>query len=528
MPKDEFEKKDTQPRRPAERRDLGQPIPKQIGPYLVETIYRQGGMSTLYLAKDPKTGDPVIVKVLLIHSLAHGDEEAASRFTIEAEILLKANHPNIVKLINYGEWSDGLYIAMEYIAAESLREWIEYHPLSLRRTIEVILEIAYALCHLHTHGVVHRDLKPENVLITKNGTPKLIDFGIAQLLADTKQTPTEGPTRIIGTPVYMSPEQRDHPELVSYASDIYSLGIIAYEMLLGKLSHGQLQISLLPKGLQKIFAKTLQPRPEERYQDVVDLITDLSAYVNSSHIEEDSTIGDQLRELSEHMRQAQLSLLPPQVPTWPGIELGVAALQGHGIAGIYFDFFEMPDDNYAVVMAEPIAKGVEGLCSTAGVRGMIKTLTRLTQEPVQLVALLNDLIIRDGVHPLFSLSYLLLNPISKKMRYISCGKSHLWHFGSKQAPRKIATDNPALGLRSMAEFSEHTLSWNRDDLLLLHTIAFLKPDLTELQLIQALQESQASSPQKLVDGLIRRIKSPTSHQLEEHSVCLISLMNRMD
>lgn len=499
-------------------------LPDSIGPYEIEGVYRQGGMSTLYLAKDPQTGDPVIVKVLQEPYL--NMPEAVECFTTEADILTKTKHPNIVTLIDHGPWAGGLYITMEYVQGNSLRDWIEYHPMSLRRAIEIILEIAYALCHLHTHGVVHRDLKPENILITDAGVPKLIDFGVAQLLRDTRNEDGSlvQPSRFIGTPVYVSPEQRDHPESVSYASDIYSLGIIAYEMLLGKLSHGQVHLSLAPRGMQKILSKTLQPKAQDRYQDVVDLITDLSAYINSKQIQDDSTIGDQLSELSEHLHQAQMTLLPLTPPQWPDIAVGVAGYRGHGIGGIYFDFFQMPNDSFAVVMAEPMTKGVEGLCYTAVVRGMIKTLSRLTSSPSDLLTVLNDMVLRDGIHPLFSLSYLYLSPRTQRFHYISCGKSHLWRLPAGHvSAQKITADNPALGLRSVAEFTEIVQDWHSQDLLLLHTTSLL---LSEDELEATLIETRSQTAQKIVEVLARKAKPPPSHPLEKTSLSLIALQRK--
>ena len=109
------------------------------------------------------------------------------RFLAEAKIIAIADHPNIVRLHQSGRWEEGLYIAMEYVQGISLRQYLQKVPLSIKRALEIILEIAYALCHLHTHHVIHRDLKPENILITQEGKVKVIDFGIAQLLYSGKK-----------------------------------------------------------------------------------------------------------------------------------------------------------------------------------------------------------------------------------------------------------------------------------------------------------------------------------------------------
>jgi len=227
------------------------PTPSYIGPYKIESLLEKGGMSLLYLGTHPDTGEPTTIKVLSPKFITR--EDVIQRFLHEAEIIAIANHPNIVKLSGYGEWEKGLYIAMEFIEGPSLRQYLLRHPISLKQAIEIIIDIAYALCHLHTHGVIHRDLKPENILVTEGGSIKVIDFGIAQLL----ERPKEEHPKVVGTPIYMSPEQKDNPASVTYSSDIYSLGIIAYELILGKLSHGRIHLSLMPKGIQKILSKVV-------------------------------------------------------------------------------------------------------------------------------------------------------------------------------------------------------------------------------------------------------------------------------
>ncbi len=256
-------------------------VPEKIGDYPVESLLDQGSTSILYLGTHPETKMPTTIKVLSPRYLSH--PEMVQRFLNEASIIAMADHPNIVKLYGYGHWEGGLYIAMEFIQGISLRQYLLQTPLSLKRALEIVIDIAYALCHLHAHGIIHRDLKPENVLMTEEGVVKVIDFGISQLLTDQDGNNSEG-YRFLGTPVYMSPEQRKDPSLVGYPSDIYSLGIITYELILGKLSLGQIHLSLMPKGIQKILTRSLQNSPDDRYQDVVDFISDVMAYLHSTYL----------------------------------------------------------------------------------------------------------------------------------------------------------------------------------------------------------------------------------------------------
>ncbi len=282
MANEDFHKRKTYPGIPSskegEEREIK--VPEAIGPYKIECLLQKGGMSLLYLGTHPDTKEPIAIKVLSQRFLSNPD--IIQRFLTEAEIISMADHPNIVKLYGHGEWEGGLYIAMEFIQGISLRQFILQNPISLTQGLQIIIDISYALCHLHTHGVIHRDLKPENILVTEQGTIKVIDFGISQLLQE-KENPLSPPKqRLIGTPIYMSPEQRLNPEMVSYPTDIYSLGIIAYELILGKLSHGRIHLGLMPRGVQKILHHALQPQASDRYQDIVDFISDVSAYMHSA------------------------------------------------------------------------------------------------------------------------------------------------------------------------------------------------------------------------------------------------------
>jgi hypothetical protein len=257
-------------------------IPSHIGPYKIESLLEKGGMSILYLATHPKTNEPLVIKALLPELLTRKD--LVERFLEEAKITLLPDHPNIVKLYGSGEWEGGLYIAMEFIEGISLKKYLLKNSLPLKQALKILIDIAHALCHLHTHGVIHRDLKPENILITKTGQIKVIDFGIAHLISEKPDPNKPAIQRIIGTPIYMAPEQKKDPDTVSYPSDIYPLGIIAYELIAGKFSHGKIHLSHVPKGLRKILYKCLQADPKKRYQDVVDLIGDLTNALNADDL----------------------------------------------------------------------------------------------------------------------------------------------------------------------------------------------------------------------------------------------------
>ena len=257
------------------------PLPASIGPFQIESLLAQGGMSLLYLAKDAMQ-KICCVKVLSPHCMTH--KALVDRFLKESEISGLTDHPNIIKIIDRGEWENGLYIAMEFIQGISLRQFILDKSLSNEKAVKIILDVASALLHLHSHGVIHRDLKPDNILITDEGRIKLIDFGIAYLVDEALQEEYKI-GGFMGTPSYMSPEQLTAPESATFSDDIYSLGVIAYELCTGKLSHGKVRLERLSPDLLPIVSRATAPR-SERYADIVDMMHDLMAWQNRSDHED--------------------------------------------------------------------------------------------------------------------------------------------------------------------------------------------------------------------------------------------------
>lgn len=503
-------------------------VPKQIGPYKIESLLDKGGMSVLYLSSHPDTKDPTAIKVLSEKFLS--SKEIVKRFLHEAEIISLADHPNIVKLYDQGEWEGGLYIAMEFIEGISLRQYLLRHPLSLKQALEFIIDIAYALCHLHTHGVIHRDLKPENILVTESLVIKVIDFGIAQLLLDEKGASQEKRSHVIGTPIYMSPEQRDHPDNVSYPSDIYSLGIIGYELVLGKLCHGKVHLSMMPQGLQKIFSKMLQPKPEDRYQDIVDVISDISQYMHSANFKKESQPLDQLSELASSVRQAELSLLPSIPPEWPFVDIAFVQHKGVVISGVYYDFFNTESNAFAALCIEPIDKGIESILYTATLRGMVKSLIAQGSPFDQLLDILNRMLCNDNFDQKFQFTFVYSEADEQSIHYSSSGQCPLWLIESdSEQPVPLTSTNPYLGEKKEASFEALKHSWNQGDALLLasYTVAPTDTDIGEDfihdTLYAVMKDNLKTTPKRRVENIQRKIRMSTNKVLQQNSITLISI-----
>ncbi|MBS0605031.1 MAG: protein kinase [Verrucomicrobia bacterium] len=508
-------------------------LPSLIGPYKIESLFSKGGMSLLYLGLDLENKKPLVIKVLSPSYVTQ--PEAVERFLKEAKVIALTNHPNIVKLYGQGQWEKGLYIAMELIHGISLKQFIMQHSLSMRRALEIILQVSYALLHLHSHGVIHRDLKPENILITEEGEIKVIDFGIAQLHEEKENKADK--SRFLGTPNYMSPEQKEDPATVTFATDIYSLGVILYELILGKLSYGIINMTALPKGLKKIAAKTLAVSVKERYQNISEFIHDVSQYLNSGDLEKERPGSDQAKEINERLQRANLNLSPLALPTWPQMDLGLAKGRGKQQLGLYYDLFRLPNNTFLAILACTPFAAIESAISIAVLRGMIRMhlndfapSARGLFKPIPFVEKLNRLICDDIMGDKFAMSFVLLDPLRDLATYVSCGFEDLLHIPQGQTkPRRLSSQNDLLGVSATTEFSETSDNWNAGDLLIFHSLALAQdasPDQREqldLALNEGVTENLLLSSQRQAEAVLKRTASSPAYSLIPYPKALISI-----
>lgn len=520
----DFSKQDTLTDIPASDKEASPPtIPAKIGPYTVESLLDKGGMSLIYLGLHPQTHEPLIIKVLSPNFLTH--PEMINRFIREAEIITLTNHPNIVKLYGQGKWEGGLYIAMEFIRGLSLRQLILQNFLTVRRSIDIVLQISYALFHLHSHGVVHRDLKPENILLNELGVVKVIDFGIAQLIEEGHLANLQ--EKVAGTPVYMSPEQRKDPKNISYSSDIYSLAIITYELVLGKLSHGDIHLSLMPRGLQSILQRALQQDPNDRYVDIMDFIKDLSAYMSSDKFDKEIGRSDYTSELLEELKIAQKQFLPSP-PIWPKLEIGLASSASLALLPIYYDFIELGNGNLTFLFLESLSKGALGLLYTASIKGMIASLKADLKDPVKFMSALNNILVDNKDSMIFSMNLITLMPAKNQLHYICSGNNSIWYMqaGSNKL-RKLSSTNSELGKTKKTEFVEVVSSWHVGDKIILNNLYTEKYNTSDDDFIEkALSETLFLSPQKQAENMLRKLLPLSKKTLEILPQVILTLLRK--
>jgi serine/threonine protein kinase len=275
-----------------------QKLPRQFGRYRISRPLGEGGMATVYLAHDTQSDRPVALKVP--HFSAE-NTELLRRFYRETRVAGAIVHPNICPLYDVGEIHGIPYLAMPYIEGKLLWDYIaEGKPLDPPAAATLVRKLALALHHAHEQGVIHRDLKPLNVIIDKAGEPILMDFGLARCLGDADQDLTQA-GQILGTAYYMAPEQAlGKKTVIGPAADIYSLGVIFFELLTARLPYDGETMDVIkqilvdppphvrrfrrniPKTLDAICAKAMAKTIKDRFASMAEFAAALTEFLEQA------------------------------------------------------------------------------------------------------------------------------------------------------------------------------------------------------------------------------------------------------
>ena len=272
---------------------------KTLGQYHVTGPIGEGGMAAVYQAYQPGVDRYVALKILPRHFAS--DPQFIIRFDQEARIIAKLQHPHILPVFDYGEADGYTYIVMPFVQSGTLADLLHGDPLPMQQINHIMAQVGDALDYAHSQGVIHRDIKPSNVLMDERGNCLLTDFGIGKILSGSTQLTRTGD--VIGTPAYMSPEQGLGGNLDG-RSDIYSLGVMLYEMVTGRkpfkaetpmaviikhihdpLPQPRIVNPDIPEPVERIILKTLSKQPEHRYQNPGEMVAALHEVVGTNAID---------------------------------------------------------------------------------------------------------------------------------------------------------------------------------------------------------------------------------------------------
>lgn len=272
----------------------------------------RGGMGVVYLARQKRLDRLVALKILSPRFSRNA--AFAERFAREARAMAMLNHPHVVAVYDFGEVDGLYYFLMEFVDGLNLRQLLDSGKLASEEALAIVPQICDALQYAHDHGVVHRDIKPENVLLDKESRVKIADFGIAKLVrgqdaghetqaweiqgdvlqegSSPSHEPLTAAGQVIGTPQYMAPEQIEHPLQVDHRADIYSLGVVFYQMLTGELPTDRFappsQKVQIDVRLDKVVLRAMEKEPQLRYQQVSEVKTEVEGIASTNHASDES------------------------------------------------------------------------------------------------------------------------------------------------------------------------------------------------------------------------------------------------
>lgn len=274
-----------------------------------------GGMGAVYKARQPGLDRLVALKILP-EEFGH-DVKFALRFTREARTLARLNHPNIVSVHEFGNVEDTYYFLMEFVDGSTLRDIVQAGQLSPEHALAIVPHLCDALQFAHDKGVIHRDIKPENILVSSDGSVKIADFGLSRILDnDSRQDLLTGTHQVMGTPRYMAPEQMEGAHGVDHRADIYSLGVVFYEMLTGELPIGRFAAPSkkveIDVRLDDVVLRTLEKEPKRRYQHASQVKSDVQSITSSNNPAFAQTVvgeaqDDSPRDVSATLEQQELA-----------------------------------------------------------------------------------------------------------------------------------------------------------------------------------------------------------------------------
>lgn len=308
---------------------------ENIGPYQIIEQLGHGGMATVYKAYHANLDRYVALKVL--HPALKEAEGFLDRFEREAKLVARLDHPNIIPIYDFDEYKGNPYLVMRFVKGKTLKARMRTGAISMPRTVQIVTSVGVALAYAHGQNVLHRDIKPSNVMLTDDGKVFLTDFGLARMAQIGESTLSRD--MMIGTPQYISPEQAKG-EKVDHRTDIYSLGVVIYELMVGQVPytadtpyaivHDHIFAPLpmprdlnpqVPEEVERFLLKALAKNRDDRYADVTAMVDAFVAAIEESGVKslkitpiDQSSATDQKREATVATRQHTTETIPRSVP----------------------------------------------------------------------------------------------------------------------------------------------------------------------------------------------------------------------
>ena len=438
----------------------------RIGEYTVISQIGFGGMGVIMKAA---ASDGSFVALKIIKTEHIHNQALVDRFQQEMKIASMLHHDNIAEILGWGIDDAGRnYFAMEFVDGQNIRTMLEKKAIDLNMALDIFTQLCNGLEYAHSQDVIHRDIKPENIILDKNEKLRIVDFGIARIDDDKVQSMTLTNV-VMGSPIYMSPEQKSDFKHVDNRADIYAAGAVFYEMLSGEMPGGLLRIDLIPENLRAIVEKAIAYNQDDRYPTVRDILTDLKTYRRDGFITRDQKAIHKIED-NIKLRQALIdSFYPEEPPEVPGLDIDAFYIPAEGIGGNYYDYITIDDTHTGILVGNLFDQpDVSSALFLAMLRSAFRIFARDVTEPGITLKKLNDFMSEERFDYFAVFSYMIFDSTSMEVSVATAGYKPVMVLkkGTEEFV-DIHTDGVGIGIMENYEYESTTMKLNPQDLILL-------------------------------------------------------------
>jgi len=452
--------------------DLAAGSGSKFGEYTIISIIGAGGMGQIMKAS---SADGTLVALKTIRAEHLDNPELVERFLKEMEISSILHHRNIAEILGWGTESGSYYFAMEFIDGKNLRNKLIQQEVNLSLAIDVFTQLCEGLKYAHSQDVIHRDIKPENIVVDQGGIVKIIDFGIPRMDRAASRSLTMTHV-VMGSPIYMSPEQKTDFKHVDCRTDVYATGAVLYEMLSGEMPGGLLRIDLIPEKLRGIVEKAIAYKKEDRYADMPEMLQAIETYQQGGNITRDQVA---IHQIEEHvkLRQALIdSFYPKEIPTVSGLDLDALYIPAEGIGGNYYDFVVIDENHTGILVGNVFEQpDVHSALFLAMLRSAFRIFARETADPGTTLKKLNDFMSKERCDDFAVFSYLVFDSKGKAFAVATAGYRPVMVLKQSAAEfTRVQPEGVGIGIMEDYDFATEKLRLDVGDLLLLSSAGLAK------------------------------------------------------
>ena len=497
-----------------------------IGDYTIIEKIGFGGMGIIMKAIDNKES---FVALKIIRSEHLKNQSLKDRFQQEMDIVSSLEHENIASILGWGvDNIERQYFAMEFVDGDNVRELLENNAINLNLALNIFTQLCKGLQYAHSKNIIHRDIKPENIIFNKDKILKIVDFGIARI-DDEKSLSLTMTNVSMGSPIYMSPEQKNDFSNADARTDIYAAGALFYEMLSGDMPGGLLRLDLIPRNLRSIIEKSIAYRAKDRYQSMHELIADIESYDNKKELIDDQIAMNQIAEHVK-LRDASINSFYRKTPNkQSGLDIESCYIPAEGIGGNYYDYIEIDETHTGILVGNLFDHiDIESLLFLSMLRAAFRIYAIESTHPKDTFQKLNDFMSKDKFNNFAVLSYLIFDSTTKELSVSTAGYRPVKILKKDEDEfTDIQLDGLAIAIIEDYIYEEEIVTINSGDLILLSSAGAGKSvniegkNFGDDKILNLVRQNRDEDCKSLVDGIKNTILRYGAGTAQQDDITLV-------